>query len=81
MPMETVVDVAYMVLLVGGALCVLVLLVMLVYVMLFMIKAKHMVDTTQKTYEQAMYYALSPLQKLTTWLWEEVEEDEEDDDR
>ena len=54
------------------------LFVLLVYLISIVVKARNMVIQTQQTYEQAMYFALSPLQKLTDRLASSEEDEDED---
>ena len=76
--MESILEIAYAVLVIWWALCVIALFVLLAYLISIVVKARSLVKQTQQTYEQAIFFAMSPLQKLTDWLSTSVEEDDED---
>jgi len=38
-----------------------------------------MIKQTQQTYQQAMFFALAPLQKLTDWLLQDNDTEDEED--
>lgn len=74
--MELIVAVAHDVLIVAGAVCVLLLLVILWYVLGMVIQAKRMIRQTQHTYAQITTYLLEPFKYLSHWLFQEDEEEE-----
>jgi len=78
--METIVTVAQDILIIAGALCVILLLVILWYVLGLVIRAKAMIAQTQRTYNQVTMLILEPFKFLTSWLSNHLDAGDDDDE-
>ena len=78
--MESIIEIAYYILMIGGAICVVLLFLLLVYVLGLLFKIKSMVNGAQHWYQQMMTFGMVPLQKITERLSEEDDPDDDDDD-
>ncbi len=78
--METILTVSHDILMIAGALCVILLLFILCYVLSLVMKVKSFVNQTQRTYNQMTMYVLEPFKFLTQWLVSHVDGSDDDDD-
>jgi len=77
--MEILLEIAQAILLIWGALCVIALFILLLYLLSIVSHIRGMIKQTQQTYQQAMFFALAPLQKLTDWLLQDNDTEDEED--
>lgn len=76
---ETVVTVSNDILIVAGALCVLLLVVILWNLLWMVIRAKSFITQTQRTYHQLTTYVLEPFKYISHRLADKAEEDDEEE--
>ena len=66
--METIVTVAHDILIVAGAICVLLMIVILIALFGLIMRANAMIKQTQRTYSQITMMVLEPFKFITNWL-------------
>ncbi len=78
--METIVTVAHDILIVAGAICVILMIVILIALLGLIMRANTMIKQTQRTYNQITTLVLEPFKFLTSWLSNHLDAGDDDDD-